>query len=1042
MDTEIPQAPETPKNPYADFRDGSGSNNPLTIVVPLDGLSPDVPEELRKEVYAICIEKYAKAMENMEAAAARAAFACVRQDPSGRRPFYDKLRVEPSNASAPAGSVGNPQMSPSKTVGSVAQFSNVYAQRYLDLYQAYIAWEMDQEIPMIPVTPGQMKLYGFTSREIIAMQHACEIYDNIAVSIKKIVGSEGVGAEKSKKRFDKMIAIMTGLDKECTIDHFREQALNPESEIYKILGFKTTNTVKKIKMVSELDAQLKKYNQLAAADPKGFKALNFAHFLMHDFAHLEYDQIHTQLQSVAMMKTGDDKSVTAEERLLMEIRHRIAGDGSIFQSSPGTLGDNPLKYLNMLREGEPGNPEAEFSEKMYFVYMSNHFANAVMEDKPLAFINAWLKKNNKGWQIDPEFVKAMKARGPQYIPPIFRYGPRAALNQKLRTLATPGEQRQVYKKRSNINASEASDPNNPHPILGRALSARELSYQTHGGAREEIGYSTGSALFSLRKKPNAAMSEAARKYIQSVRALRIPVLAGISGTLDQSTTMAGLVGLGIDSDPVVKELELQTIKLAYIAFMVATGDHSLGEILESSQTFGLQYRPGPGFQRDIYPPGGETFIDLLRESLAEHQFPDAYLSEAYVQEVANDLRAGNISKYEDILPRQTSTSTDSYSIENTERGYYFGINCVNNTLGSAIAASIKRESESAKDYDWTPQHNYHLTIGWLETHRCALLLLTEDEVPGKLTAAHAPAIIKMKDGSFNLIIHDAQGVVRRISDLEIKDPDQQLIAMTSPHRSRVANWRTKTNTFFDENYEKQKRGERVLLRWDDKHVQWILDNGHDKTKISRLAELSPAELAKIHEATRPIFEEYQALEFEIQSVVRGAHRENILVNIEEQTKQLEHLQVALKACVQALGLDCTFEFSHQPHILIGYQKEGLPTDANIEDAVAMERLGMPCKVGQVSLMHYDPQAYRQVIDGSFQLGPMVAVAPKPVVGSSTQGAVQRSSVVPTNQPLDSTFAVPKAPKDFLPTYHHTQQQSIVVAPSPDKDEQDKGHKRN
>ncbi len=60
--------------------------------------------------------------------------------------------------------------------------------------------------------------------------------------------------------------------------------------------------------------------------------------------------------------------------------------------------------------------------------------------------------------------------------------------------------------------------------------------------------------------------------------------------------MAGLVGLGVATDDVQRKLELETIKLAYLAFMLPGRDHSAHEILQSSTTYGLDYVAGPGYE--------------------------------------------------------------------------------------------------------------------------------------------------------------------------------------------------------------------------------------------------------------------------------------------------------------------------------------------------------------------------------------------------------------------------------------------------------------
>ena len=73
------------------------------------------------------------------------------------------------------------------------------------------------------------------------------------------------------------------------------------------------------------------------------------------------------------------------------------------------------------------------------------------------------------------------------------------------------------------------------------------------------------------------------RYLKIADKLGIPLTSGISGTTDQSITMAGLVGLALD------EQSIMDVRLAYIAFMLPNNDHSLIEILQSSSTFGMDF---------------------------------------------------------------------------------------------------------------------------------------------------------------------------------------------------------------------------------------------------------------------------------------------------------------------------------------------------------------------------------------------------------------------------------------------------------------------
>ncbi len=87
-------------------------------------------------------------------------------------------------------------------------------------------------------------------------------------------------------------------------------------------------------------------------------------------------------------------------------------------------------------------------------------------------------------------------------------------------------------------------------------------------------------------------------------------------------------------------MQLEMIKLAFLGFMVPNTDHSVHEIMQSSKTFGLEYTPGPGYEKDVYPTGGEGFIQKLaqNQSLRGYKLPGYYLSEEYVDRVVKTIK--------------------------------------------------------------------------------------------------------------------------------------------------------------------------------------------------------------------------------------------------------------------------------------------------------------------------------------------------------------------------------------------------------------------
>ncbi len=132
----------------------------------------------------------------------------------------------------------------------------------------------------------------------------------------------------------------------------------------------------------------------------------------------------------------------------------------------------------------------------------------------------------------------------------------------------------------------------------------------------------------LDKDPNNAALLRAYQYALQVERLQLPILAGISGTLDQSTAMAGLVGIGLD-----KKQELKDIRLAFLGFMVDSRDHSVHEILQSSRSYGMAYTPGPGFEKDIYNSLFANQVKNYLKGTLKSKMPDKCLSKEFVKEL-------------------------------------------------------------------------------------------------------------------------------------------------------------------------------------------------------------------------------------------------------------------------------------------------------------------------------------------------------------------------------------------------------------------------
>ena len=608
-------------DPYKDWRSDLTPrcevHQPAMATLALEG-SPDY---VKKEAIKKSWKDYHKSMHLMERSVADVSLRYITK-PLGENPFPDALLLKKDPDPI------NP--------GPLLQFANLYSARYLDLYKAYVSIETKKRIPLIPVTAGQMKLHGFNSENILEMQPGCSVYSGLVTTLKNNLPKDTPTA------YDKLIVIMVGNNPDLS----RQAAIGlSKAEFETQTGVTLSN-----QQHQQVMQVLTTYGQLPEPQSSLIKK---AHFLMHDFAHMSYERIADQLDAVGnlpgqrtLMHYPDE-----EERLLMEIRHRVCGDSTIHQNSPGTLGGNPLAYLNVLNNGEsPSNKEAEFRNKMYFVYMSNHFANTcILNDETIKEINQWLKDHRKDWTLDMNFITTMRQRGRQYIPPIFRYGANAALNAEFRHSKSDTAVAEHYQKHPNISIHAAmSGTANMNALHKSALSPREYLNQTgellanrqdnDPRNQKQLNFGSGAAIFDLAA-PTDTMSDTTQSYLNSITELGIPVCAGISGTLDQSTAMAGLVGLGVDLDPDKKAFELETIRLAYLAFMLPGGDHTVHEIMQSGKTFGLPYVAGPGYEQYIYSKDTDSIKEELRElqRMRGSDLPEYFFSEAHLTNIVSDL---------------------------------------------------------------------------------------------------------------------------------------------------------------------------------------------------------------------------------------------------------------------------------------------------------------------------------------------------------------------------------------------------------------------
>lgn len=666
----------------------------------------EIPKPYQDAVKAQCIADYRDAVQLMETAIGDVALRYVFQkgDPETRAP------------------------------GPLLTLAREVSKRYLDLINAYIATSMDLNIPMVPVDAGQLKNFGFDDIDILKLQPCALQFEamihllqrdqlDIDTLLLKLANAESRNALynhpnlsmfindyvqlENREALDRLIFLLTRFGRKSPeeiltrisqIAHMKPKVTITESEAGKLHASGTARTFLQLLDFLKFPAEQAGafLTQLSTAEGRQALAKNRhnQHLLtiITQYETLPHrDILDAKFQSMAEFGFSNPAGILAEikhvsnghfshlagfeERLQMEVRHRIAGDGSEFCGDPGNIGSNPLAYLNMLKNGEGTNLEAEFRERMYVVYRLNNFANSVIRNYyTISHINRHLQVQQAGWQLDPYFIQFLKNRDAAlrgHIPPIFRYAQNADLNSHFRHYRTPAAQKTGPNPAEPPTLSQlltrTAPLDSPHRIQ---ISNREIFAQTgeppvsfnpakHDGP---VQLWTGDAGFELDDCDTVTDSRA-QAYLEMVKNTHSPQLAGISGTTDQTIRMSNLVGIGSHNSPEDQQILLD-IRLAMLAFMLPHRDHSVIEIMQSAKSFGLPFQAGPGYHHYIYP-SDPAFSDHLKAAMAlRNRFlPDYYLSSAHAQNCLTALDAAPVTPFpEAAAPTTDALRVNSFSI--------------------------------------------------------------------------------------------------------------------------------------------------------------------------------------------------------------------------------------------------------------------------------------------------------------------------------------------------------------------------------------------
>lgn len=622
--------------------------------VDLSSLPPDASEEDKRAVELGCRNAYRKANEESELDVGAVALSFVSE----------------------------PDADGKVTKGPLLRYANTLSRRYLDLHEALAQYDIAHGIPMIASAAGFLKAEGLTTQEILALKTPAQRFTEILEDLKKpfteraqnvlvvMSGNKEITEEQAEELKRKFLDTKSRKQYLETLAN-KEKRTDLEERLFiaakKYDEIMTAYETAVLKLFSDPTEQEKFLKSLPASDGATATIVEASNKLKGSFSPTEralltkvfqkldrhgysIGEIEVKLSDAANLVTK--AHATVEERVLMEIRHRVCDEQNEPPTETGVLGQNPLAYVNIITQGEPGNPEAEFRNQLTFVYKSKHLANEMLMNKEFSdFANKFLGEKNKGWSIDPTFVQVLSEKG--RAGPVFNYGQQAKLASVLRSKAKEKETALFYKTHPRPSYEELlTKPTRPTSSLFQYdLTARELMALTGerpdevARKKEKVPFLSGSTTYHLRSKeevlplPDSAEKKAALEYLEMVQELELPTTAGISGTYDSSMVMAGLVGLGLGIPPGGRQ-EQEDIRLAYIGFFVPARHHTVHEVMQSSKSYGLPYEPGPGSESQIYPHNKEVFLTRLETRRRDlgHTNPSYYLSAEYALSSYQKLR--------------------------------------------------------------------------------------------------------------------------------------------------------------------------------------------------------------------------------------------------------------------------------------------------------------------------------------------------------------------------------------------------------------------
>ncbi|MEC7838469.1 MAG: hypothetical protein VX777_00360 [Chlamydiota bacterium] len=635
---------------------------------------------------------------------------------------------------------------------------NNFCNRVMDTYEAYVEVQMEENTPEIPLEIGFIKASGFTHDEILDLEEPCKWYDDLANKYK----SDLVAAGVHEKDTQHLVEYVASKSYKWSNPKSNEDNTNElEKNIYSLLHKNNSEA----KFSGTIESLSKQFSQVLNTNKDNLKIIKdfdrriaFAKPLMKQS---EKEEMKTLIADTNFKQFSTAFSKDAKHRLIQELRQRFEWQ----EGEPGYIG-SPLKLLNTVRgDHDAESTDSNFRAKLFFIYGSKNMINEVARSESLVQkINTKLSEKGKGWQLDEELTKVQREKSAK--DPIYRLGTYAKENH-IKSAGSQGTINNLRRRPTLQEAEEAKlkDENKTFADYERIAKGENVLKDDHMHrfrfplypAEEMLFFGTESQFDSREMKSRETLlsefgerdlekngkadthfgesyldykkrttqnpwntgkhlwktttkNECGSPYLDAVEDLGLPTLTSISGSTDQTLTMAGAVGVNSIE-------ELSDLRGLYIPWMTAHQDHTAHEIMTAAKSFNVPYTPSPDYYKQIFPQLNEQLIPKLEESQRKKGFelPDYYLSSEYAKTVAAEERnkqnenVQKLMKSNQLMLHGARSYRTSYSLEDP-----FGDNKFKRSTNFLTDINISKVNKERKKKDNSTENKYKYDLDYNE----------------------------------------------------------------------------------------------------------------------------------------------------------------------------------------------------------------------------------------------------------------------------------------------------------------------------------------